>query len=176
MLSNFLVAHPWMSPTILALLVAGGPFAGAWLARRRGPAIAATVGSFVILAIVVLSPTSRSGLTVGCVAEWALPTVARVELAANVVLMVPPAVCVGVLRGRASIGFIAGTVASALIETIQAVAPTLGRSCSTNDWLANTLGAALGAFIALAALHLAGRRRISCSDSATNGRHWRRVR
>lgn len=37
---------------------------------------------------------------------------------------------------------------SGLIETTQAFATALGRSCSTNDWLSNTLGSALGAAIA----------------------------
>ncbi len=47
---------------------------------------------------------------------------------------------------------------SALIELVQAVVPDLGRSCDTNDWFMNTVGAAIGAMIATAIIALTARR------------------
>ncbi|WP_156186412.1 VanZ family protein [Cellulosimicrobium funkei] len=41
---------------------------------------------------------------------------------------------------------------------VQALSPALGRSCDTNDWLSNSIGALLGAGLAVVALRLATRR------------------
>lgn len=98
-----------------------------------------------------LVPTSRD-LVVGCAAEWSFPKLGAVELMANLVLFVPPALLLGVALRRPLLVLVAASATSALIEVLQAFATALGRSCSTNDWLYNTLGAALGAAIALAAL------------------------
>jgi len=48
-----------------------------------------------------------------------------------------------------------GSGASAGLEVLQALVPTIGRSCDTNDWLSNTIGAVIGAVIASAALRWA---------------------
>nr|WP_277604032.1 VanZ family protein [Agrococcus sp. ARC_14] len=81
------------------------------------------------------------------------------EPLANVVLLVPFALLVGVAVGRPLLGALAGAVAgaalSAAIETVQALVPAIGRSCSTGDWLANTIGAGIGGLLALVALLLA---------------------
>lgn len=85
-----------------------------------------------------------------------LPTVGRVELAANVVLFVAPALFAAVATRRPALAFVAASVLTALIETVQALVPAIGRSCSTNDWLSNTIGAAIGVMLAVIALRLAG--------------------
>jgi hypothetical protein len=79
-----------------------------------------------------------------------------VELMANLVLFVPPALLFGVALRRPLLVLVGAGATSALIEVLQAFATVLGRSCSTNDWLYNTLGAALGAAIAVAALRARG--------------------
>lgn len=79
-----------------------------------------------------------------------------VELMANLVLFVPPALLFGVALRRPLLVLVGAGATSALIEVLQAFATVLGRSCSTNDWLYNTLGAALGAAIAVAVLRGAG--------------------
>ena len=43
---------------------------------------------------------------------------------------------------------------SVSLEALQALVPGLGRSCDTNDWLSNTIGAAVGTGLAAAALAL----------------------
>ncbi len=71
-------------------------------------------------------------------------------------LLVAPALFAAVATRRPLLVFLATTVLSALIETVQALIPVIGRSCSTNDWLSNTIVAAIGVLLAVIALHLAG--------------------
>ncbi|QCC77806.1 VanZ family protein [Nocardioides daphniae] len=126
---------------------------GAWLVDRRR-----TTGVLLGLALVVLTaltlvPTSRD-LERGCFVEWSVPTLGAVELVANVILFVPVVLLLGVLLRRPVVALLGASGASLLIEAVQAVVPALGRSCSTNDWVSNTIGAALGALLALVALKL----------------------
>lgn len=156
MISTVLVEHPWMTTTALVALVVLGPLAGAWLVPRPRVTRGLLGLSLVPVALLTLVPTSRE-LTAGCAVEWSLPTLGAVELMANVVLFVPLVLLAGVLTRRPAVSLVAASGLSALIEVVQAVVPALGRSCSTDDWLSNTLGAALGAVLAVAALWLAAR-------------------
>ncbi|MEW1959659.1 VanZ family protein [Kineococcus sp. NPDC059986] len=158
MLSTLLVTHPWVTPLLLAAVVVVGPFAGAWLVRHRRLAVALTVLALVPVAALTLLPVDRE-LYARCVAEWALPTPARVESFANLVLFVPPVLLAGVATRRWWVAAVLGSATSALIEVVQALLPALGRSCDTGDWLANTLGSVVGGVLALVALRLAARRR-----------------
>nr|WP_227464316.1 VanZ family protein [Nocardioides lijunqiniae] len=92
-----------------------------------------------------------------CEVAWTLPTIGRVELAANVVLFVAPVLLAAVVLGRWGPALLAGVALSAAIETVQALVPALGRSCSTNDWLSNSIGAVVGAGLGMLALRLARR-------------------
>lgn len=143
--------HPWLTSVALLLAVTVGPLLGYWLVER--PRLALSLGLLSVLPVVALTlvPTSRD-LVVGCAAEWSFPRLGAVELMANLVLFVPPALLFGVALRRPLLVLVAASATSALIEVLQAFATALGRSCSTNDWLYNTLGAALGAAIAGAAL------------------------
>ena len=96
--------------------------------------------------------------------SWVLPTPARVELFANVVLFVPPVLLAALLLRRPLVALLGGVVASALVEAFQALVPALGRSCDTNDWLSNSIGALVGAGIAVVALGLAARRARTTDD------------
>ena len=156
MISTVLVEHPWLSPVALALLVVVGPPAGAWLRGR--PALAGTLAAASLLpvALLTLVPTDREVFT-RCEVAWSMPTPGRVELAANVVLLVVPVLLLGVALGRPLVALAAGSATSALIEVVQALVIGLGRSCSTDDWASNTVGAVIGAVLAAAALALAGR-------------------
>lgn len=128
---------------------------GYWLVERS--LLARWLGVLSLLPVVALTlmPTSRD-LALGCAAEWSFPTLGAVELMANLVLFVPPALLFGVALRRPLLVLGAASATSALIEVLQAFATALGRSCSTNDWLYNTLGAALGTAIAVAALRARG--------------------
>jgi hypothetical protein len=156
-ITTFLVEHPWITTVAFATTVAIGPVAGYWLALR--PRLAKWLGLASLLPVVALTlvPASRD-LAIGCATEWGFPTFGAVELMANVVLFVPPVLLLGVAVRLPSVVCLGAIVASGLIEVTQALVPMLGRSCSTNDWLANAIGSALGAAIAVLALWLRLRR------------------
>jgi glycopeptide antibiotics resistance protein len=157
-ITTILVEHPWITSLGLAASVVVGPVVGYRLVGRPQLSRWLATAALVPVAVLTLTPTRRS-LDVGCAAEWSLPTLGAVELMGNVVLFVPPVLLFGVAVGRPLRVLLGATVTSGLIELVQAVLPVLGRSCSTNDWLANTLGALLGAALAAAALALSRSRR-----------------
>ena len=150
-ITTFLVEYPWLTTVALLVAVTLGPLLGYWLIER--PVLALWLGVLSLLPVVALTlvPTGRD-LAVGCAAEWSFADAggggadgqSRPLRAAG-----PPVRCRSpptAARARRR------SATSALIEVLQAYATVLGRSCSTNDWLYNTLGAALGAAIAVAAL------------------------
>jgi hypothetical protein len=152
-ITTFLVEHPWITTVTLVGMIVLGPLAAYWLIAR--PRLAGWLGLASILPVAALTlvPTSRD-LAIGCAAEWDFPTLGAVELMANVVLFVPPVLLIGAAMRRPVLVLIGASIASGLIEFVQAYVTMLGRSCSTNDWLSNTLGAVLGAAIASLALRV----------------------
>ncbi|MBO0842146.1 MAG: VanZ family protein [Nocardioides sp.] len=154
MLTTILVEHPWLTTAALVALVLVGPGAGAWLAHRPRLTTWLLGLAVVVVAVLTLTPTSRQ-LQVGCYFAWDLPQLGAVELMANVVLFAPLVLLAGVRWRRPLVALLAATAVSALIEVAQAFTPALGRSCSSDDWLSNTLGALLGAVLALVALRIA---------------------
>ena len=168
MLATFLVEYPWLTPTLLLCFALASPLIGRWLLpRRRLTVVLLALAVLVVLAL-VFTPTGRT-MTVSCLVEWALPLPKFVEPFANVALFVPAAFLIALLTRRPLVAAGIGILASALIETTQAFVPALGRSCSTGDWLANSIGALLGAALAWSALALAARRarRTEAQDPAT---------
>lgn len=151
MLTTTLVAHPWLTTVALAAVVLAGPILGAWLAPRPRIASALLTPATMVVGLFTLLPVDRK-VELGCQVEWNVPSLGAVEMIANIVLFVPAVLLAAVLTGRPWLVFIAGCGAAALIETVQALLPVLGRSCSTSDWLANALGALLGAVLAAVAL------------------------
>ncbi|MDN4162964.1 VanZ family protein [Nocardioides abyssi] len=156
MITTVLVEHPWLSPTALLVLVVLGPFVGAWLATRPRLAWAATALALVPVAVLTLVPVDRE-LFSRCEVDWSLPTIGRVELAANVVLFVAPALLAAVASRRPALAVLGASVLSAAVEAMQALVPALGRSCATNDWLSNTIGAVVGGLLGWLALSLVRR-------------------
>jgi VanZ family protein len=128
---------------------------GRFVAHRPGAAWLLTGLATLPVVVLTMLPTDRRAFE-RCEVAWMLPTVGRVELAANVVLFVAPALFAAVATRRPALAFVAASVLTALIETVQALVPAIGRSCSTNDWLSNTIGAAIGVMLAVIALRLAG--------------------
>lgn len=47
---------------------------------------------------------------------------------------------------------VAASALSAVIEAVQALVPGIGRARDTNDWMMNTLGAALGVLLGVGVL------------------------
>ncbi|TDE14283.1 VanZ family protein [Jiangella asiatica] len=156
MISTILVEHPWLTTVALTGLIIVGPLVGAWLVPRSRVTLALLGVSMVPVLLLTLVPTSRE-LKTSCAIEWDFPTLGAVELMGNVVLFTPVVLFAAALTRRPFLMFLAASGLSLLIEVFQAFATALGRSCSTNDWLSNTLGALLGAVLAAAALRLAQR-------------------
>ncbi|WP_447646208.1 VanZ family protein [Nocardioides zeae] len=154
MITTILVEHPWLSPAALALLVILGPLVGRLVADRPGAAWSLAGLATVPVVVLTMLPTDRRAFE-RCEVAWALPTVGRVELAANVVLFVAPVLFAVVATRRPLLVAAAGSGLSALVETVQALVPVLGRSCSTNDWLSNSIGVVIGAVLGVVALRLA---------------------
>ncbi|HEY8589257.1 MAG TPA: VanZ family protein [Naasia sp.] len=157
MIADVLLQNPWLVPVALVALVIVGPFAGAWLAARPRIAVIAALLSLLPLAALTLVPVERELYGV-CEVRWTLPTPGRVEAFANLALFVAPVLLAAVATRRLLRVFTAAVLLSAGIEVLQAAVPALGRSCDTDDFLANTLGAALGTVLAVLALALARRR------------------
>jgi hypothetical protein len=98
LITNVLLSHTWLTPTALVVLLVGGSFAGARLARRRQLAWGLAGISLVPVALLILVPVDRE-LFARCTVQWALPSAGRVELMANV-LFVGPALLAGVAWRR----------------------------------------------------------------------------
>lgn len=158
MISTLLVAHPWFSPAVLGALVLLGPLTGRWLLHRPRAAWTLFGLSLLPVAALTLVPTSREVFE-RCAVGWVLPTFGRVELMANVILFVPPVLLAAVAARRPVLALLGGVATSAVIEAVQAFVPALGRSCDTNDWLSNAIGALVGAALAAAAIWLSRRSR-----------------
>ncbi|WP_440312618.1 VanZ family protein [Leucobacter chromiireducens] len=153
MLATFLVEYPWLVPAAFLAFALASPFLGAWLVERRSLLVTLFALAIVATLALVFTPTGRT-LAVGCLVEWSVPVPRAVEPFANVVLFVPIAFLGALFIRRPLTVALLGSLASALIETAQAILPALGRSCSTNDWLANSIGALIGALLAWGALAL----------------------
>lgn len=151
MITTFLVEHAWITTAALIAVVTIGPVAGFWLVNRRRLAMRLGLASLLPIAALTFIPVNRD-LAVGCASEWNPPTLGAVELMANLVLFVPPVLLLGVSGRRPFVVLLGASVGSGLIEVTQAFVTSFGRSCSTNDWLANTLGALLGAAIVVMVL------------------------
>lgn len=154
MLATLLVTHPWLTTVSLLGLVVLGPVLGAWIEDRRRVGQVLLAAALLVVVVLTLYPTDRQ-LTVGCTVEWAWPTLGAVEYVANVILFVPLTLLAGVFTRRPWLSALIASLGSLIIETLQALTPALGRSCSTNDWWANTLGAIVGSVLAMVALGLA---------------------
>ncbi|MEZ5412053.1 MAG: VanZ family protein [Acidimicrobiales bacterium] len=160
-----LIEHPWLARTAFVLCLTVGPVLGYILMQRRGlAAVLSGVSSLPILAL-TLVPVDRE-LSGRCSVDWLLPTFARVELLANVVLFIPPVLLAAIATRRPVVALMGGSVTAGAIEAIQAAVPALGRSCDTNDWLSNTIGAALGAGLAALVLWAEARRRMRRTPDA----------
>ena len=147
MLATFLVQYPWVAPVALLGFALVSPFIGWWLLPRRRVTGALLIAAVVAVLAFVFFPTGRT-LTVSCQVEWVLPVPGAVEPFANVVLFVPAVFLAALLTRRPLTAAAFGVVGAALIEALQALLPTLGRSCSTGDWLANSIGALIAAGLA----------------------------
>jgi glycopeptide antibiotics resistance protein len=120
-------------------------------------AVSAVLALFVVVALLVW-PTRVDGSLVTVVqalsarfdtGPWS-ETIQLARFVANVALFVPLTFLVGLASRRWWLGFAVGVAASAGSELVQRALP--GRDASVDDLIANALGAAIGAVVALVAL------------------------
>ncbi len=150
-----ILTHPWLPLTVLGVLVVLGPLVGSLLVDRPRAAWRAVAVALLPVAFLTLVPTG--GEAEPCVVTWQVPTPDNVEMWANIALFVPPVLLAAVATRHPWRAFAGGVLASVAIELLQTLLPALGRSCDTNDVLANTLGAAIGVALATPALRHARR-------------------
>jgi MFS family permease len=157
-ISTFLVEARWLPITALVAFVVVAPIVGVLLARHRRVTVWLLAGSLLAVLLLTLLPDGTGRPGIACAVELPYLSVDSVESLANVLLLAPTALLVGLLLRRPAVGIAAGIVLSAVIEAVQALVPAIGRACDTSDLITNALGALLGGVLAWVALALADRR------------------
>ncbi|WP_037309792.1 VanZ family protein [Amycolatopsis orientalis] len=166
MITNFLLDHSALVPVAILLVALVCAALGRVFTRRRRILWALAGLSLLPVFALTLVPTVNRIDGILCTVQFAMPTLGTVELLANVALFLPPAYFAALATGRPLTTLAAGAGLSAVIETLQALVPAIGRACDTNDWLMNTVGAVLGVLLALGTGRLADRR---CQSGSSTG-------
>lgn len=151
MLSTVLASYPWLAPSLLVLVVVVGPLVAWGLASVRRAAAVLAALAFGAVALLTLWPAGAA-VGPGCALRWEVDLLAPEPLA-NVVLLVPAVLLLAVATRQPLLAALVGAIASAAIELVQAAVPAIGRACDASDWIANVVGAVLGA--ALGAIGIA---------------------
>lgn len=169
-----LVTIIWGIPGVRSTLVFGwvaAVVAGRWLARRHGGSTTLAtlaLASWTVLVTVTLVPDATQAWqqdTLAFVGRTAAGNVAlcvtdsesavsqaftTLDGQANILLFAVPALLGTFWLRRSLIVVLALTLQSALTELFQAV--IAGTACQASDWVANSVGAAMGALTAVAAI------------------------
>ena len=149
-ISTLLAENPTLVRVLFVVAMAASTVLGALLHRsdRSGLlAFLAIVGLLGALALTLWPSGGRAGIF--CTVQFSIPF-QGIDTLANLALMLPLTLFTALRLGRPLPVFVAVSGFSALVELFQALVPALGRACDTNDWFMNTIGAALGGFIAIA--------------------------
>ncbi|WNV86986.1 VanZ family protein [Umezawaea sp. Da 62-37] len=157
MITDFVLDNSALAPVLLLLVVVVCVVLG-YLAlrfRRQDPApvlwILAVLSTLPVVALTLIPTTARvDGVT--CVTRLALPAMGRVELLANVALLLPLVFFAALATRRPLLTVVAGSGVSIAIEAAQAVLPVIGRACDSNDWAMNTAGAVIAGLLARAVI------------------------
>ncbi|RSN42105.1 VanZ family protein [Amycolatopsis sp. WAC 04197] len=161
MITNFLLDHSALVPVAILLVALVCAVLGHLFAGRHRVLWMLTGVALVPVVALTLVPNRHTIDEILCTVQFSLPTLGSVELLANVALFLPPVYFAALASRRPVTMFAAGSALSAVIESLQAVVPAIGRACDTNDWLMNTIGALLAAGMAW----LVGRRAQSGSST-----------
>lgn len=149
MISTLLAENPALVRILFVVAVAASTTLG-WLLHRSHRSGALTVLAVVgLLGALALTLSPAGGRAdVLCTVQFSVPF-QGLDTLANVALMLPLTLFAALRLGR-PLPVLAGVAGlSAVIELVQALVPALGRACDTDDWVMNTLGAVLGALLAL---------------------------
>jgi glycopeptide antibiotics resistance protein len=141
--------------------------------RRRAVrwALGGLVLYAVVVAVVVALPVSYSsiidhlGVWMRTSLGWTSFGTGWIEFVANIVIFVPLGFLLTLLFRRAWIGALVGMAGSACVELVQTLIPH--RQASLRDVVANTIGAAIGAFLVWL---IVLRRRHAVEKTAASGR------
>lgn len=151
MITTFLVNHAsavrFLFWVVLAVLAVVG-----WLVHRFRARRALTVLSVLSVAgalALTLTPSGDGGNGTFCTVQFSVPF-QGIDTLANVALLFPLTLFFALLSRRPAWVLLGASGLSALVELVQALLPDLGRACDTNDWFMNTVGAVLGALVAVA--------------------------
>ncbi|MEP7762609.1 VanZ family protein [Sanguibacter sp. 25GB23B1] len=157
MAASLLAQYPELARACIVVLLLAAPTTAGWLRTRPRAAWGLVLVSGVLLAALTLLPAApRADMM--CELAFAPRDLLRVEPLANIILFVPLTLALTAATRRPWSAFAIGTGASLLIELLQLGLPMIGRSCTSTDWVANTVGAGLGAALASLGLLLADRR------------------
>jgi VanZ family protein len=131
-----------------------------WVLFRSGKAGALAVLAVIgLLGVLALTVSPSDGVRYAfCAVQFSVPF-QGIDTLANIAMMVPLTLFATLRLRRPLLVFAATTGLSAVIELAQALILTLGRSCDTNDWFMNTVGAAAGTLIACTIIVVDGRYR-----------------
>ena len=164
MISTLLAENPTLVRILFVVAVAASAVTG-WLlyrSRRSRALVVLAAISLVGTLALTLSPSSGRA-TAFCTVQFSVPF-QGIDTLANVALMLPLALFAALRLRRPLPVFAAVSGLSALIELLQALVPTLGRACDTDDWFMNTVGAALGASLAVVVITVVQARRPERTD------------
>ncbi|QHC58885.1 VanZ family protein [Rathayibacter sp. VKM Ac-2760] len=158
MISTFLVEHAALVPPAFWIAVALVAVLALLLHRRRARRALLVLAALAFAGGIGLTMFPPDGVSpVFCTVQFSVPF-DGIDTLANVALLLPGTLLLGVALGRPLAVAAAVSGLSALIELVQATVPSIGRSCDTNDWFMNTIGAVLAALLGLVILRLGGRR------------------
>lgn len=159
MISTVLADDPHLARVVLWIAVGVALALGGLLhhlGARRTLTTAAALSLLAGLAL-TLSPDGDPRGGPFCTVQASTPFTG-LDTLANSVMLLPLALFAGLATRRPWPTLAAVSALSAAIELTQALLPALGRSCDTDDWWLNTVGAVVGAVAAAVILAL-GRRR-----------------
>lgn len=159
MISTTLAEHASVVRALFWVAVAASAMLG-WLLHRSGRQRALCVLAAVSLAGPLALTVSPSGgrASAFCAVQISVPF-QGIETLANVAMLLPLTLFAALWVRRPLVVFGAVSGLSAVIELLQAFVPALGRACDTNDWFMNTVGAAIGALLAVGIIAFEARRR-----------------
>jgi VanZ family protein len=164
-ISTFLVEHAPLVRTGFWVAVAAATLLAWVLHRLRLRRVLLGLSAVALIAVLVLTllPDGARPGGVTCTVQFSVPF-QGIDTLANVAMLLPLVLFLGTATNR-PLTILTGAVAlSAVIEVVQALAPVLGRRCDTDDWAMNTVGAVLGAVIALVICAIDRRRRATASS------------
>lgn len=165
MISTFLVEHAPLVRIGFWVAVAAATLLAWVLHRLRLRRVLLGLSAVALIAVLVLTllPDGARPGGVTCTVQFSVPF-QGIDTLANVAMLLPLVLFLGTATNR-PLTVLTGAVAlSAVIEVVQALAPVLGRRCDTDDWAMNTVGAVLGAVIALVICAIDRRRRATASS------------